>query len=204
MASSLKSILRKSSVDETEAPDAGRKMSVCFEDVLARDGEGKAVSPTTKSRDEWLRDVDARRGAKLIDQFRAGEGAGLAEDGPKSTYTYQLVENPTGNGEGMEVVLYAKSEDGSDEETDDEAEDDDGGEKIEVIFEIDDGDDDDDDDDQEGDDDDDDDDDDEEDEEEEKKDDNEKGEKDSMTFARTFLQSEIGNRYPMCERVLIC
>ncbi|KAI0887114.1 uncharacterized protein GGS22DRAFT_104567 [Annulohypoxylon maeteangense] len=190
----LKSILRKPTMDEshTETEAASpRRISVSFGDVLARDVEGGAVVPSsTRSRVEWMQEVNARRGADLIEKFRDAQGARACCVG-------------VGESAGREVVLYALAEgegeddSGSETEDEDEDEDEDGDEDevIEVVFERD-SDDDGDDADDNDDDDDDDDDDDEKSEDEEKKDET-KGEKDSMEYARTFLQSEIGSRCPM-------
>ncbi|KAI1452094.1 hypothetical protein F4805DRAFT_54137 [Annulohypoxylon moriforme] len=195
---SLKGILRKPSIGDERAAflPPPRKNSVSFGDVLARDVEGgQVVHPSARSRDEWMREVNRRRGANLIEMFRDSEGARACR--------VSLVESVgDGDGVGKEVVLYelasdseeesgeeSEDDDGDDEsESEDEVEDegeDDGADKIEVIFESDseDGDDDDDNNDDDN--------------HSDNHDDGDKkeetkGEKDSMEYARTLLQSEIG------------
>ncbi|KAI1094395.1 hypothetical protein F5B19DRAFT_55582 [Rostrohypoxylon terebratum] len=267
MAARVKSILRKSpsperggsdeaafsdsdasstspSVATTATTVASRKSSstVSFEDVARDVEDGEIVVPSLRSREEWIREVNARRGACLIEKFRAAEGEGL-EGGLRA--------------EGLQVVLFGvggerdengeeeESEEDTDIETDDEDDGDDG-EMIEIIFETDDGDDEGGEDEEEEEDDEDDDDDQDEEQSEEdevkekteetkgetqedakeeaeeepkgetqeetkdaeKQDDEPKGDDkkdDSMEFARTFMQSEIGRgfRYPMCQPAVV-
>ncbi|KAI1212338.1 uncharacterized protein F4807DRAFT_367198 [Annulohypoxylon truncatum] len=233
----LKGILRKPWMDgcgaevpamatTTTAATMARKINVSFEDVLARDGEdGRIVPPSMRSRDEWIREVNKRRGANLIEKFRGLESEGKGDDDGDAYCQVTLVENVGDDGFGKEVVLYeatsseSDDDDESDEDTEVESESesedgdgDEGGgaEKIEVIFGSDSEDDDDDggDDDEEEDGD--------EDEKEKKeeakgeakkddetKEDHMKGEKDSMEYARTFLQSEVGS-HSCVIRMIIC
>ncbi|KAI0380987.1 hypothetical protein F5Y04DRAFT_289189 [Hypomontagnella monticulosa] len=90
-----KSILKQNSWDEkktappaatTTTADKETNMAVAF-DAIARNLEtGETVPQSTKSRTEYLEEVRRRRGANLIDIFRAKEkaereGAAKQDDG---------------------------------------------------------------------------------------------------------------------------
>ncbi|KAI1417475.1 hypothetical protein F5Y13DRAFT_58765 [Hypoxylon sp. FL1857] len=119
---SPKGILRqRADVNKTAPKMRAKKASVvAFADMLGGDLAGTLVPEKTRSRDDWLWSVNKRRGASMIELFRAKE---LAE---------KSLGDATKSAEGKyeegvwDVVLFKGSDDDSnDEDEDDEVMDED-------------------------------------------------------------------------------